>query len=157
VAGEWGHNPLPWADDDERPGPACYCGKRGCIEAFLSGPGLVADLIAAGGRHGPAEAIVAAAARGDQAAEAALVRYEHRLARALAGVINVVDPEVVVLGGGLSNVRRWYETVPRLWAAWVFGAGETAPVRTRLVPARHGDASGVRGAAWLPAPPGVGE
>jgi fructokinase len=157
VAGEWGHNPLPWADDDERPGPACYCGKRGCIEAFLSGPGLVADLIAAGGRHGPAEAIVAAAARGDQAAEAALVRYEHRLARALAGVINVVDPEVVVLGGGLSNVRRWYETVPRLWAAWDFGAGDTAPVRTRLVPARHGDASGVRGAAWLPAPPGVGE
>jgi fructokinase len=158
VAGEWGHNPLPWADEAERPGPPCYCGKHGCIETFLSGPGLAADWALAGGgpsgARGAAEAVVAAAGRGDTTAEAALARYEHRLARALATVVNIIDPEVIVLGGGLSNVARWYETVPRLWAAWVFGAGETTPVRTRLVPARHGDASGVRGAAWLPTPVG---
>ena len=142
IAGEWGHNPLPWPDDDERPGPACYCGRRGCIETFVSGPGLARDYGA--GADTKAETIVAAAP-GDEAAGAALERYEHRLAKALASVINVVDPEVIVLGGGMSNVDRLYRNVPRLWAGYVF----SDTVATALRPARHGDSSGVRGAAWL--------
>lgn len=145
VAGEWGHNPLPWPRDDERPGPPCYCGRRGCIETFLSGPGLTRDhRLVAGDVLQPAE-IVACAERGDPAAEATLVRYEERAARALAAVINVLDPDVMVLGGGLSNLQRLYRTVPRLWGAYVF----SDRVETKLVPPRYGDASGVRGAAWL--------
>jgi fructokinase len=145
IAGEWGHNPLPWPRDDERPGPPCYCGKQGCVETFLSGPGLTRDHeLHAGARLAP-EAIVERAARGDAAAASALARYESRLARALAAVINVLDPDVVVLGGGLSNVDRLYDSVPRLWGEWVF----SDVARTRLARNWHGDSSGVRGAAWL--------
>ena len=145
VAGEWGHNPLPWPEPDEVPGPACYCGKRGCVETFLSGPGLAADHLAAAGDELTASEIVARAAGGDAAAEASLARYERRLAKALAVVINILDPDIVVLGGGLSNIDRLYDTVPTLWTAHVFSDS----VSTRLAPAKHGDSSGVRGAAWL--------
>lgn len=145
IAGEWGHNPLPRPAGDDLPLPACYCGRAGCIETYLSGPGLALDHT----RHGAAalrpEAIVAGAAAGDPACEASLQRYEQRLARALAGVINLLDPDVIVLGGGLSNIPRLYERVPGLWGADVF----SDHVATRLVRACHGDSSGVRGAAWL--------
>ncbi|HVO13772.1 MAG TPA: ROK family protein [Alphaproteobacteria bacterium] len=140
IAGEWGHNPLPWPADDERPGPACYCGKRGCLETFLSGPGLARDAGAP-----DAEAVVALAAKGDSAAEAALGRYEDRLARGLASVINIVDPDVIVLGGGLSNIARLPPAVVRLLPRYVFSDRVDTPV----VPAVHGDSGGVRGAAWL--------
>ena len=149
IAGEWGHNPLPWPTDAERPGPACYCGRQGCIERFLSGPGMEADYQLATGRVRRPPEIVADAAAGDRAARAALERYEQRMARALASVINLFDPDVVVLGGGMSNIASLYEHVPGLWVPFVFAAGDAEPVRTRLVRARHGDASGVRGAAWL--------
>lgn len=145
IAGEWGHNPLPWPTDDERPGPLCYCGKRGCIETFVSGPGLAHDFARACGRQATAAEIVAWAEAGDQDAVAAMERYEERLARALATVINLLDPDVIVLGGGLSNVARLYENVPKLWQRWVF----SDRADTRLVRNRHGDSSGVRGAAWL--------
>jgi fructokinase len=152
LAGEWGHNPLPTPADDERPGPQCYCGCRGCIETFLSGPGLARDFEQRTGQLLTAQEIVARAQNGGDggaSAGAALDRYEHRLARALASMINVLDPDVIVLGGGMSNVERLYENVPRLWATWVFGADRPGAVRTRLVPPRYGDSSGVRGAAWL--------
>lgn len=145
IAGEWGHNPLPWAVPEELPGRDCYCGKQGCIETWLSGPGLAHDHLIATGIALRGEQIVDAALAGDAAAEASLQRYEHRLARGLAQLINIVDPDVIVLGGGLSRVKRWYRQVPALWANWVF----SADVQTRLVPAQYGDASGVRGAAWL--------
>jgi fructokinase len=145
IAGEWGHNPLPWPEDDERPGPACYCGRFGCIETFLSGPGFVADSANSVHRGQTPAQIVEAAARGDAGADAALQRYERRLARALAHVVNILDPDVIVLGGGMSNIERLYESVPRLWTPYVFSDA----VATRLVRALHGDASGVRGAAWL--------
>jgi predicted NBD/HSP70 family sugar kinase len=145
IAGEWGHNPLPWSRDTERPGPRCYCGKHGCIETFLSGPGLARDHENAGGRHLTAAELVRQAEQGDASCVAALERYEDRLARGLASVINVLDPEVIVLGGGLSNVARLYDKVPRLWGSYVF----SDRVDTRLVPATYGDSSGVRGAAWL--------
>lgn len=148
IAGEWGHNPLPWPqqsdDGDERPGSPCYCGKRGCIETFLSGPGLSNDYAAHGGAPLDAAAIVARAAQ-DAVAHSALERYEQRLARALATVINMLDPEVIVLGGGMSNVAQIYDNVPALWGKWVF----SDVVRTKLVRNKHGDSSGVRGAAWL--------
>ena len=144
IAGEWGHNPLPWPRDDERPGTACYCGKQGCIETWLSGPGLARDYGGRGGGNDSASDLVARLAH-DCGAQAALARYEERLARALASVINVLDPEVVVLGGGLSNIERLYVNVPLLWGRYVF----SDTVRTRLVRNRHGDSSGVRGAAWL--------
>jgi fructokinase len=143
IAGEWGHNPLPWPNDRERPGHPCYCGKQGCIETFLSGPGLARDYPA--DPPLPARVIAQRAAAGEAAAEACLARYEDRLARGLASVINILDPEVIVLGGGLSNIVRLYETVPRLWGRHVF----SDVVRTRLLPPAHGDSSGVRGAAWL--------
>jgi fructokinase len=148
LAGEWGHNPLPWATAED-PQPGCYCGRRGCIETLVSGPGLARDhaLVTGGRLDGPE--IVAAAARGDAAAAATLERHASRLARALASVINLLDPDVIVLGGGLSRLPHLYERVPALWADWVFGAGPAEPVRTPLRAARHGDASGVRGAAWL--------
>jgi fructokinase len=145
IAGEWGHNPLPWPEDDERPGPACYCGRSGCIETFLSGPGLSADYVRRGGDVVPSEAIVARAAQGDAAAVEALATWHARLARALATVINVVDPDVIVVGGGLSAVASLYDRVPALWGRWVF----SDRVDTVLRPPAHGDASGVRGAAWL--------
>lgn len=145
IGGEWGHNPLPWPRDDERPGPACYCGKRGCIETFLSGPGLSRDHRASTGDERTAAEIASAAEGGDPLAAASLSRYAERMARALATVVNVLDPDVIVLGGGLSNVAALYESVPRLWGAWVF----SDRVDTRLVPPRWGDSSGVRGAAWL--------
>ena len=150
IAGEWGHNALPWPDDDERPGPACYCGKSGCIETFLSGPGMTRDHERTTGRHELPREIASAADRGDRGAVATIERYERRMARALASVINVLDPDVIVLGGGMSNIGRLYDNVPRLWSQWVFAATGAAPdIRTRLARARHGDASGVRGAAWL--------
>ena len=145
IAGEWGHNPLPWPAPDELPGPPCYCGKRGCLETYLSGPGFAARFAESGGGVLGAAAIAAAAARGDAAAGAAFARYEDRLARGLATVINVVDPDVVVLGGGMSNVARLYANVPLLLPRYVF----SDRVDTRIVRAAHGDASGVRGAAWL--------
>ena len=145
IAGEWGHNPLPWPEGDEWPGPPCYCGRTGCIETFLSGPGLARDHHRRTGARLDAAAIAAAAARGEREASATLDRYERRMARALASVVNVMDPDVIVIGGGLSNIRRLYESVPRLWGEYVFSDA----VDTGVVPAAHGDASGVRGAAWL--------
>ena len=141
IAGEWGHNPLPWPGRDELPGHYCYCGKAGCIETFLSGPALERDF---GGKVAAAE-VVRLAEDGDDKAEGVLSRYEDRLARALASVINIFDPHVIVLGGGLGNVRRLYREVPRLWGEYVFSDA----VDTKLVPPKHGDSSGVRGAAWL--------
>jgi len=148
IGSEWGHNPLPWMEPDEYPGPTCYCGRPGCIETFLSGPGLAASHAKAGGRALGANEIVAAAMGGDAECDASLARYEGRLARALASVINIVDPEVIVLGGGLSNADRLYAAVPRLWDGFIF----SDTIRTRLVRNMHGDSSGVRGAAWLWAP-----
>lgn len=145
VAGEWGHNPLPWARGGELPGPACWCGKDGCIETFLSGPGLARDHRAATGAELSAAEVVAAANAGDAAAAATLARHADRMARALASVIDVLDPDAIVLGGGLSNVAGLYESVPRLWGRWVF----SDRVDTPLLPPRWGDSSGVRGAAWL--------
>ena len=145
VAGEWGHNPLPWPRSDELPGPPCYCGKHGCIETFCSGPGLAADLLRVSGRRLQGPDIVIAAEQGDRDAEAALVRHEDRLARALASVINLLDPEIIVLGGGLSNLRRLYRNLPLLISRHIFSDG----LATRIVPPRFGDSSGVRGAARL--------
>jgi fructokinase len=145
IAGEWGHNPLPWPTADELPGPTCYCGRRGCIETFCSGPGLAADFARVTGRSLDAAAIAAAAAQGDAEAQASLQRYEDRLARALAAVVNVLDPEVIVLGGGLSKLARLYRHLPALVAEYVFSDG----LATRILPPRFGDSSGVRGAAAL--------
>ncbi len=145
IAGEWGHNPLPWPEPAELPGPACYCGLHGCIETWLSGPGLARDHRLHTGAEKDAAAIAAAAENGDPMAAATLSRYEHRMARALASIINVLDPEVIVLGGGLSKLARLYERVPALWGEYVF----SDRVDTRLAPPLHGDSSGVRGAAWL--------
>jgi fructokinase len=143
VAGEWGHNPLPWMDAEEHPGPACWCGRRGCVETFLCGPALAADADGPGARD--AGALTARAAAGDARAAAALRRHAGRLARALAQVVNLLDPDCVVLGGGLSNMAHLYDEVPRLWGRWVFSDAVTTPV----VRARHGDSSGVLGAARL--------
>ena len=145
IAGEWGHNPMPAPRDDERPGPVCYCGRSGCVETFLSGPGMSRDYESAGGPRTDAVEIVARAGRGDATALACLTRYEDRLARGLGSLINVIDPDVIVLGGGLSNIERLYTSVPTLWGAYVF----SDHVTTRLARAVHGDSSGVRGAAWL--------
>jgi fructokinase len=145
IAGEWGHNALPWPRDDERPGRGCFCGHTGCIETWLSGPGLSDDHRRVTGSVLPAEGIAAGADAGDPACAATLARYEDRLARALAHVINILDPDVIVLGGGISNVDRLYAEVPRQWGSWVF----SDRVDTRLVKHLHGDSSGVRGAAWL--------
>jgi fructokinase len=142
LAGEWGHNPLPWRAAGQDPELECYCRQRGCIETLLSGTGLARD---DGGSRTAAEI----AAAGDARALATLQRYESRLARALAAVINLLDPQVIVLGGGVSRIERLYANVPALWGAHVLCAGVSAPVRTRLVRSMHGDSSGVRGAAWL--------
>ena len=145
IAGEWGHNPLPWPSAAEWPGPPCYCGKTGCVETFLSGPGLARDYRDATGQSIAGPEVAARAERGEAAADAALGRYESRMARALAVVLNILDPDVVVLGGGVSQVARLYENVPRLWQEWAF----SDRVDTAMRPPVHGDASGVRGAAWL--------
>jgi fructokinase len=145
IGGEWGHNPLPWPDAGEWPGEPCYCGRTGCIETFLSGPALMREYARATGASLDAESVARRATAGEAAAIATLDAYEGRLARALASIINVLDPDVIVLGGGLSNIERLYANVPRLWGAYVF----SDVVATRLVRAAHGDASGVRGAAWL--------
>lgn len=145
IAGEWGHDPLPWPTDDERPGRRCYCGLDGCLETWISGTGLAADHAAVTGEALAAPVIVARALEGEPAAAASLTRYEDRLARALAALVNLLDPHAIVLGGGMSNVARLYERVPALWDRWIF----SDTVATRLVPARFGDSSGVRGAAWL--------
>ena len=145
IAGEWGHNPLPWPRDDERPGHDCYCGRKGCIESWLSGPGFARHFHEADGRALDAGAIARAANEGDVRAEAAINDYEDRLARSLATIINVLDPDAIVLGGGLSNIARFYDNVPGRWAHYVF----SDQVATRLLPPRFGDASGARGAAWL--------
>jgi fructokinase len=145
IAGEWGHNPLPWPEHDEWPGASCYCGRSGCIETFLSGPGRTRDYVRAGGEKIAAVEIAARAERGDPQAKASLDRYVDRLARALASVINALDPDAIVLGGGVSNVERLYSAVPARWSRFVF----SDRVDTRLLRAAHGDSSGVRGAAWL--------
>ena len=141
VAGEWGHSPLPWATADEHPGPACWCGRRGCLETWISGPAFAAD-------HGAglkAPEIIARAGTGDAAAQAAFARYVDRLGRALAVVVDLIDPDVIVLGGGMSNVAELYDRLPAALAPHVFADGVDTPIR----PAIHGDSSGVRGAAWL--------
>ena len=173
IAGEWGHSPLPWfqfatapsdrASTGQHPAtgeailhpwpnsreldaaPACYCGKKGCVETWLSGPGFAADHVRYGGEDLPAHEIAQLAAAGYGPCSVTLARYEERLARALAGVINLLDPDVIVLGGGLSNIARLYDSVPRLWPRYVF----SDRIDTKLVPPQHGDSSGVRGAAWL--------
>ena len=145
VAGEWGHNPLPLPTDDDQPLPRCYCGRRGCIETYLSGPAMSADHARRHGEALGAEAIVARAEEGDAAAAGTIAQYQARLARSLATVINLLDPDVIVLGGGLANIRGLYSRVPSLWTPHVF----SDEVATRLLPPRHGDSSGVRGAAWL--------
>jgi fructokinase len=145
LAGEWGHNPLPWQRSDEFPGDPCYCGQRGCIERWLSGPALEEDYRRASGSALSGTEIVAAADAREPQAMAALDRYEDRLARALAHVINLLDPDIIVLGGGLSRIERLYCSVPSMIANWAFGKSAV----TAVVPAKHGDSSGVRGAARL--------
>jgi fructokinase len=145
IAGEWGHNPLPWPRSGELPGPDCYCGRQGCIETWLSGPGLARDHQACSGETRTAAEIDRRAGSGDTMARATLDRYADRMARALASVINVLDPDVIVLGGGVSNSRSLYRAVPARWGRYVF----SDRVDTRLERACHGDAGGVRGAAWL--------
>lgn len=145
IAGEWGHNPLPWPRENERPGPACYCGKNGCIETYLSGPALAREYRTASGSKAVPTEIAARAAQGDAVAVACMETYEDRFARALATVINILDPDAVVLGGGVSNIERLYERLPAILPAYVFSDS----VRTRIVRAAHGDSSGVRGAAML--------
>lgn len=142
IAGEWGHNRLPTG---EHKPPACYCGRAGCVETYLSGPGLKRDHLKHAGEALDPPEIAAHAAAGDADCEASLARYERRLALGLAQVINILDPDVIVLGGGMSNLDRLYANVPRLWGEWVF----SDHVATRLAKNRHGDSSGVRGAAWL--------
>ena len=145
IAGEWGHNPLPLPDAADLPLPPCYCGRAGCVETYLSGPGLSADHRRHGGAALSAEQIEQRAAAGDAACEATLQRYEARLGRALAGIINILDPQVIVLGGGLSKMQRLYRNLPAHCAPHVFSKG----FDTRIQPPAHGDSSGVRGAAWL--------
>ena len=150
IAGEWGHNPLPWATPDEQPGPPCYCGKRGCVESWLSGPGFEHDHTERTGITVSGREIVRAAASGDAGATATLARYHDRLSRALASLINVLDPDVVVLGGGMSNLPGLPEATSALLPRHVLAVGASSdPVLTRVVRAAHGDSSGVRGAAWL--------
>lgn len=145
IGGEWGHNPLPWQDGDEHPGPACYCGKHGCLETFVSGPAVARDHLAATGEALDTAVIVERAAAGDIGCSATLDRLVDRLGRGLAGVVNLLDPDVIVLGGGLSNIPILYERLPAAIARWAFSDQIDTPVR----PAQHGDSSGVRGAAWL--------
>jgi fructokinase len=145
IAGEWGHNPLPWPHHDETPGPQCYCGRHGCIETFLSGPGMSNDHQRVVKTRLTPESILIGALRGDPACELTLQRYEDRMARSLASVINILDPDIIVIGGGMSKIKSLYENVPKRWGNYIF----SDRVDTLLVPPKHGDASGVRGAALL--------
>ncbi len=145
IAGEWGHNPLAWPRDDERPGHPCFCGRPGCNESFLAGPSLARDHRLATGQDLKAKEIAERAENGDAGAVATMTRYEDRLARALAVIINVLDPDFVVLGGGVSNIERLYREVPKVLPKYVFSDLATTPI----VKAKYGDSSGVRGAAWL--------
>ncbi len=145
IAGEWGHNPLPWPAPDELPGEPCYCGKRGCIETWLSGPALEREYRRLSGREADAASIAELDAAGDEVARLVLADYVDRMARSLATVINLVDPDVILLGGGIGNIQRLYADVPARWGDYVF----SDCIRTRLLAPRHGDSSGVRGAAWL--------
>jgi fructokinase len=145
VGGEWGHNPLPWPTPTETPGPPCYCGKRGCIEQWISGPGIARDFLNVTGRTLTMREIAAAYDTGDAEAAAAIARFEDRLARSLAGVLHILDPDVIVFGGGVSRVQRLYQNVPALVRSHAFGGDFDTP----LLPATYGDSSGVRGAAWL--------
>jgi len=145
IAGEWGHNPLPWPMDIELPGPDCYCGKSGCIETWLSGPGIVRDHELHNNVFLDAETLDGKARFGDEEAAETLRRYEDRMARSLAHVINILDPDAIVLGGGMGNIKRLYKNVPEIWGAYAFSDS----VKTKLVAPVHGDSSGVRGAAWL--------
>ncbi len=154
IAGEWGHNPLPWPTPDEVAGPACYCGLRGCIETYLSGPGMERDHEATTGEHLTTQSIARRSVEGDPAAQSTMERYRDRLARGLAAVVNVADPDVLVLGGGMSNLPDLAPSVEARLSRWVF----SDEIRTRVVSNRHGDSSGVRGAAWLwPPTPGVSD
>ncbi len=145
IAGEWGHNPLPWPQDQERPGAACYCGKKGCIETWLSGPGMSRAYLEAGGQAVEASKIVALAGDGDSLAQQCLNDYEDRMARSLAHVINILDPDAIILGGDMSNIPSLYTRIPQLWEQYVF----SDHVDTQLLAPKYGDSSGVRGAAWL--------
>ena len=145
IAGEWGHNSLPWPQDSELPGPECYCGKNGCIETWLSGPGIMRDHEIHNNEFIDAETLAKKALFGDFDAIETFQRYEDRMARSLAHVINILDPDVIVLGGGMGNIKRLYENVPKLWGQYIF----SDVLNTKLVAPKHGDSSGVRGAAWL--------
>jgi fructokinase len=145
IGGEWGHNPLPWPALDELPGPPCYCGRRGCIETFLSGPGLANDHSTRTGETLTTREVAASAALGDPSAMQSMSRYHDRLARGLATIVNVLDPDVIVLGGGMSNLAGLPAAVAARLPAYVFSDS----LHTRVVRAMHGDSSGVRGAAWL--------
>ncbi|NOX42416.1 MAG: ROK family protein [Gammaproteobacteria bacterium] len=145
IAGEWGHNSLPWPNENEYAGHHCYCGSTGCIETFLSGPSLILDHKIVTNNALDIKSLIKQSEQGDSECEATVRRYEDRMARSLAQVINILDPDVVVLGGGMSNVSRLYKNVPKLWDKYVF----SDEVATRLVPPKYGDSSGVRGAAWL--------
>jgi len=145
ITGEWGHNPLPWNRDDERPGAPCYCGKEACIETFLCGDGLAREYFARSGRHLTAKEIALGAATGETFANECLAVYKDRLARSLATVVNLLDPDTIVLGGGLSNISALYDGLTEQVAKYAFSDG----IDTPIVPAMHGDSSGVRGAAWL--------
>jgi fructokinase len=145
ISGEWGHNPVPWPTDDERPGPSCYCGKSGCIETFLSGPGLARDYHLRSRVHLSPPEVVNASAAGDEVAAECLRIYQNRLARGLATIINVLDPDTIVLGGGMSNLLQLYNGLDELISRYAFAD----VIQTRVARARHGDSSGVRGAAWL--------
>ena len=145
IGGEWGHNPLPWARDDEWPGPECWCGRRGCMEAWVSGPALTANHARLTGEHLDATGIAARATAGDVAAQATLTRHAGRLARGLAALVNVLDPTIIVIGGGLSKLPHLYEQLPALMAPHIFGEDQSVAIQ----PPRWGDAGGVRGAAWL--------
>jgi fructokinase len=145
VAGEWGHNPLPWPKPEESPGPVCYCGKRGCMEMWVSGTGIALDYKSVTGRTRTTREIVSEFDAGEKDAEDAIDRFEDRLARGLAQVINILDPDAIVIGGGVSGVKRLYQELPKKLPAYVFGGEASTPI----LPARYGDSSGVRGAAWL--------
>ena len=145
IAGEWGHNSLPWPEDIELPGPECYCGKSGCVETWLSGPGMVRDHELHNNIFLDPQAIVAKARFGDEESQETLQRYQIRLAKSLAQVINIVDPDAIVLGGGMGNIKELYENVPAIWREYVFSDA----VNTQLLAPQYGDSSGVRGAAWL--------
>jgi len=145
VAGEWGHNPLPWPRPEEYPGPECYCGKRGCMEMWVSGTGIALDYRTVTGKVLTTQEIVSQFEAGDREAAAAMERFEDRLARGLAQVVNILDPDVIVIGGGVSRVKHIYRELPKKLEAYVFGGEASTPV----LPAMYGDSSGVRGAAWL--------